>query len=60
MKRRELEAILLANGCKKIRDRGKHAVWKAPNGALVSVPRHTELKRFTVRSILRAAGIELD
>ncbi|MBV8417173.1 MAG: hypothetical protein JO251_18365 [Verrucomicrobia bacterium] len=41
-----------------MRDKGKHAVWKASSGALASVPRHNELKKFTARSICKALGID--
>jgi predicted RNA binding protein YcfA (HicA-like mRNA interferase family) len=58
VKRQKLEALLAEHGCVKIRDKGKHAVWKASSGALASVPRHNELKKFTARSICKALGID--
>jgi predicted RNA binding protein YcfA (HicA-like mRNA interferase family) len=58
MKRQKLEALLSEHGCVKIRDKGKHAVWKSRDGALATVPRHAEIKKFTARSIAKALGID--
>ena len=58
MKRQNLEALLTEYRCVKIRDKGKHAVWKIPSGALASVPGHNEIKKFTVRNICKVLGID--
>ena len=58
MKRRALEALLAEHGCVQIRDKGKHTVWKAPSGALATVPRHAEIKKFTARNICKVLGID--
>jgi predicted RNA binding protein YcfA (HicA-like mRNA interferase family) len=58
VKRQKLEALLSEHGCVKIRDKGKHAVWKASDGAMTSVPRHNEIKKFTARNICKALGID--
>jgi len=56
VKRQKLEALLTEHGCIPVRDQGKHTVWKAPTGALATVPRHTEIKKFTARSICKGAS----
>jgi len=58
VKRQKLEALLLENGCVPIRDKGKHTVWKSGAGALASVPRHNEIKKFTARNVCKALGID--
>jgi predicted RNA binding protein YcfA (HicA-like mRNA interferase family) len=58
VKRQKLEALLSEHGCVKFRDKGKHAVWKSSDGALASVPRHNEIKKFTARNVCKALGID--
>jgi len=58
VKRQKLEALLTEHGCIPVRDQGKHTVWKAPTGALATVPRHAEIKKFTARSICKALGVD--
>ena len=58
MKRQQLEALLTEHGCAPIRDQGKHTVWKAPSGALATIPRHKEIKKFTARYICKMLGID--
>jgi len=52
MKRRTVEAALLANGCTVLSDRGPHTKWGCPCGAhTVPVPRHTVISAGVVRNI---------
>jgi predicted RNA binding protein YcfA (HicA-like mRNA interferase family) len=58
LKLKELERLLLECGCIKVRDKGKHSVWKNPTGAITSVPRHPEIKKHTARGICKDLGID--
>ncbi|MFT4049857.1 MAG: type II toxin-antitoxin system HicA family toxin [Solirubrobacterales bacterium] len=58
MKRRDLERDLRRMGCKLVRHRGAHDIWLAPNGLLLPVPRHREIKEPLARAILRDVKVE--
>ena len=60
MKRRDLIKILEANGFRKIRNDGKHTIYKAENKRAVQVPRHREINENTAKQILKDAGIEIN
>ncbi|MGD0410292.1 MAG: type II toxin-antitoxin system HicA family toxin [Verrucomicrobiota bacterium] len=58
MKRRELIRHLEAHGCPLKRDDGPHSVyWNPTTGRTESVPRHTEIAKFTARKICRCLGV---
>ncbi len=57
----EVCRILAAHGFAEVRQRGSHIVMQkvAPDGTVtVPVPNHSELKRGTLRSIIRQSGID--
>ncbi|HAU31386.1 MAG: Putative periplasmic or secreted lipoprotein [Desulfotomaculum sp. 46_296] len=58
MKRRDLIKQLEAAGFIKIRDDGKHSIYKAGNKRAVQVPRHREINENTVKQILKDAGLK--
>jgi predicted RNA binding protein YcfA (HicA-like mRNA interferase family) len=58
VKLQKLEQLLSEHGCFKVRDKGKHAIWKSPGGAIASVPRHAEVKKHTARGICKDLGID--
>jgi predicted RNA binding protein YcfA (HicA-like mRNA interferase family) len=46
-------------GLEKVREGGRHEVWKMAAGNFVEIPRHArDLGRGLLRSILRQAGID--
>ena len=54
MKRVDLVRHLEANGCRLLRDRGRHSVYVNPASSRVSaVPRHREINEFLARRICR-------
>ncbi|MCI0378416.1 MAG: type II toxin-antitoxin system HicA family toxin [Gemmataceae bacterium] len=58
MNRRKFEKHLRSNGCVLHHHGGKHDVWvNGQSLAQAPVPRHTRLKRGTVRGICRVLGI---
>ena len=58
MKRVDLLRHLEANGCRLLRDRGKHSVYVNPtNNQTSAVPRHREINDFLARKICRDLGI---
>jgi mRNA interferase HicA len=58
VKRRDLEQYLRRHGCVFYREGGAHSVWLNPsNRNIASVPRHSEIKEATVRSICKQLGI---
>ena len=60
MNRREFERHLRAHGCFLNHHGGSHDVWVNPaNGAQAPVPRHTTLKRGTVRGICQRLSVPL-
>lgn len=50
---RALESI----GFEHIRTKGSHAVYRHPDGRVVVIPKHGTVKRGTLSSILRQAGL---
>ena len=59
MKLRALERHLRAHGCIFFREGGAHTIWLNPsNRKIASVPRHSEIKEGTVRSICRQLEIQ--
>lgn len=52
-------ATLARFGYVKVRQQGSHVRLNAPGMAPVSVPLHYELKRGTLRGILRETGIDV-
>lgn len=50
---RRLENVL---GAKFVREGGRHTIWAGPTGEQVELPRHKEIKKGTVRGILKRAG----
>lgn len=58
MKRVDLVRHLKAEGCRLLRDRGKHAVYFNPaNNQVTTVPRHREINEFLSRKICRDLAI---
>ena len=58
MKRRDLVAHLLANGCVLLREGSKHSLWKNPAKNLVTaVPRHGEIDNHTAKGICSQLGV---
>ena len=54
MKLAELERFLRSHGRELYREEAKHALWRnRATGKTTSVPRHREVKEFTVRGICR-------
>ena len=59
MKRRDLERRLRIAGCYLKREGRSHSLWINPkNGALESVPRHSEIKEPLAKKILKNLGAE--
>lgn len=53
----DLTRLLERAGCTKIREGGKHEIWRSPvNGLAFSVPR-TVKSRHTANEILKQAGL---
>lgn len=52
--RKVIDALIRA-GFTHVRTKGSHAVYQHPNGAVV--PQHATVKRGTLASILRQAGL---
>jgi len=47
-------------GLEKVREGGRHAIWKTAAGNLVEIPRHArDLGRGLLRSILRQADVDM-
>lgn len=58
MKRRKLEKHLRAHDCEPVRDRGPHEIWRnSETEAVAPVPRHKEIKTYTVSSICKKLDI---
>jgi predicted RNA binding protein YcfA (HicA-like mRNA interferase family) len=53
---RALESV----GFSYVRTKGSHAVYRSPDGRVVVVPQHGTVKRGTLASILRQAGLAPD
>jgi len=58
MKRRDLIKQLEANGFRKARDNGDHAIYKASDKRAVQVPRHNEINERTAKQILKDVGLK--
>ena len=59
MKRRYLERKLRIAGCYLKREGASHSLWINPkNGAIETVPRHSEIKEPLVRKILKNLNAE--
>jgi mRNA interferase HicA len=59
MKRKKLLQYLEANGCRMIRDGGRHSWWE--NAALnrrSAIPRHTEISDILAYKICKDLGLE--
>ena len=55
MKRKELEKRLRKAGCYLKREGGSHSLWINPKtGVIEAVPRHTEVKEFLAKKILKS------
>ena len=60
MKLKDLETHLRAHGCILSRQGGNHTIYKNHNNnKITSVPRHREIKPFTVKSICKQLEIPL-
>ena len=60
MKRRDLIAHLIANGCYLVREGARHSWWGNPaNGRRSAVPRHSEIGDHLARKICRDLDIPL-
>ncbi|MDP2937317.1 MAG: type II toxin-antitoxin system HicA family toxin [Dehalococcoidia bacterium] len=58
MKRRDLLVHLERQGCRKLREGGKHTVYYNPrNRATSTVPRHREISDFLASKICRDLGV---
>jgi predicted RNA binding protein YcfA (HicA-like mRNA interferase family) len=58
MKHRDFIKHLVAHGCIKVREGGRHSVWQNPNnGKISTVPRHREIKDMLTRVICRQLEI---
>jgi len=59
MKRRELERRLRMAGCYLKREGASHSIWINPkNGAIETIPRHSEIKEPLAKKILKNLGAE--
>jgi len=54
---RKVERLLKSLGFKHVRAKGSHAVWRHPDGRTVVLPMHGTVKRGTLASIVRQAGL---
>jgi predicted RNA binding protein YcfA (HicA-like mRNA interferase family) len=54
---RKVEQALLKAGFVHTRTKGSHSVYRNPAGRVVVVPQHGTVKRGTLSSILRQAGL---
>lgn len=58
---KQVVAALLRNGFVLARQKGSHATYRHEDGRTAVVPMHTgDIKRGTLRSILRQTGLEVD
>jgi predicted RNA binding protein YcfA (HicA-like mRNA interferase family) len=55
--RRKVEQALVKAGFAHVRTKGSHAVYRDADGRVVVLPQHATVKRGTLASILRQAGI---
>jgi predicted RNA binding protein YcfA (HicA-like mRNA interferase family) len=54
---RKITYVLESLGFVYVRTKGSHAVYRHPDGRAVVIPQHGTIKRGTLGSILRQAGI---
>lgn len=54
---RKITAVIESLGFVRVRTKGSHAVYRHPDGRAVVIPQHSTIKRGTLGSILRQAGI---
>jgi len=54
---RKVVQALTTAGFTHVRTKGSHAVYQHPNGRVTVVPQHPTIKRGTLASILRQAGL---
>ncbi|MCH8822123.1 MAG: type II toxin-antitoxin system HicA family toxin [Planctomycetes bacterium] len=58
MKRRDLEKHLHEHGCELHHHGGRHDIWLNTRSLKqTSIPRHTEIKRGTIKSICEKLGV---
>jgi predicted RNA binding protein YcfA (HicA-like mRNA interferase family) len=55
---RKITRVLESLGFVYVRTKGSHAVYRHPDGRAVVVPQHGTVKRGTLGSILRQAGMD--
>lgn len=59
MKRKDLERKLRQSGCYRKREGASHSLWINPKTAIVeAVRRHTEIKEFLAKKILKSLDVE--
>jgi mRNA interferase HicA len=58
MKRRDLLAHLISNGCQLLREGARHSWWQClATGKRSAVPRHNEINNHLARKICRDLGV---
>ncbi|MGH3754667.1 MAG: type II toxin-antitoxin system HicA family toxin [Pseudonocardiaceae bacterium] len=57
---RKVTRVIESLGFAYVRTKGSHAVYRHPDGRAVVIPHHGTVKRGTLASILRQAGIKPD
>ncbi|MGQ0773703.1 MAG: type II toxin-antitoxin system HicA family toxin [Pseudonocardiales bacterium] len=55
---RKVTHVIESLGFAYVRTKGSHAVYRHPDGRAVVIPQHGTVKRGTLASILRQAGIK--
>ncbi|PNW36202.1 UNVERIFIED_CONTAM: addiction module toxin, HicA family [Euhalothece sp. KZN 001] len=59
MKRKDLEKKLRKAGCYLKREGASHSLWINPQtGVTEAIPRHTEIKEFLAKKILKRLNVE--
>ena len=59
MKRQKLEQQLRKAGCYLKREGASHSLWINPKtGVVEAIPRHTEIKEFLAKKILKSLNAE--
>ncbi|MGH3870586.1 MAG: type II toxin-antitoxin system HicA family toxin [Pseudonocardiaceae bacterium] len=57
---RKATRVIESLGFAYVRTKGSHAVYRHPDGRAVVIPQHSTIKRGTLASLLRQAGIKPD
>ena len=57
---RKVAKALESAGFTHVRTKGSHAVYRHPDGRVAVIPQHGVVKRGTLASILRQAGLTTD